>query len=188
MPDTTRIVSDGCLYIRHPEERWFEAVGRRPTRPRPDLSAFAGNPLRGRVHPGVQGTFGTAPLSVFHAHAFDAVNVLFAAISNVAIQNDDGSLEIPRQALRDAVFATSGYQGLTGTITCTPLGDCATDVTIGVFKAPAWPVEGGTGDKAVFSDTKSLDDVFVGGRSKKIGPRDGRSIRSGRRLAVQGTD
>ena len=103
---------------------------------------------------------GTAPTAVFHAHAFDAMNILFAAVTDVAIENDDGSLTIPRTALRDAIFATSGYEGITGTITCNDLGDCATDVTIGVFEAPGWPVEGGDPNAApVFSETKSLDDV-----------------------------
>ena len=79
----------------------------------------------------------------------------------MAVENDDGSLSIPRTALRDAVFATSGYEGLTGIITCTELGDCATDVTIGIFDGPNWPVDGGEGDgKPIYSDTKSLDDVL----------------------------
>ena len=99
--------------------------------------------------------------AVFHAHAFDATTILLGAIEDVAIDNGDGSLSIPRQALRDAVFATNGYDGIIGTITCTELGDCATDVTIGVFQAPAWPVEGGEEPAdAVYSDTLSLDDVL----------------------------
>jgi branched-chain amino acid transport system substrate-binding protein len=79
----------------------------------------------------------------------------------VAVDDGSGNLTIPRTALKDAVFATSGYEGITGIITCTPLGDCATDVTIGIFQAPAWPVEGGTPDaESVYSDTKSLDEVI----------------------------
>ena len=97
---------------------------------------------------------------MFHAHSFDAANVVFEAIKEVAIDNGDGSLSIPRQALRDAIFATNGYQGVTGTITCLDTGDCATDVTIGLFLAPGWPVEGGTDDPAVYTDTKSLDEVL----------------------------
>jgi branched-chain amino acid transport system substrate-binding protein len=64
-------------------------------------------------------------LSVFHAHAFDAANILFDAIEEVGIEGDDGTLYIPRTALRDAVFATSGYAGITGTLTCNETGDCA---------------------------------------------------------------
>ena len=111
--------------------------------------------------PAYEEQFGSEPTSVFHAHAFDAANVLFDAIEQVAVVDDDGSLSIPRTALRDAVFATSGYEGLTGIITCTELGDCATDVTIGIFEGPNWPVDGGEGDgKPVYSDVKSLDDVL----------------------------
>ena len=72
----------------------------------------------------------------------------------MAVDDGSGNLTIPRTALKDAVFATSGYEGLTGIITCTPLGDCATDVTIGVFKYNFWPVEGGAKpDDPVFSET-----------------------------------
>ena len=73
----------------------------------------------------------------------------------MAVENDDGSLSIPRTALRDAVFATSGYEGLTGIITCTELGDCATDVTIGIFEGPNWPVDGGEGDGKPSTATRS---------------------------------
>ena len=59
-----------------------------------------------------------------------------------------------------AIFATSGYKGLTGTITCTPLGDCATSVTIAVYQAPNFPVQGGTGNgQPVFAETKTLAQV-----------------------------
>jgi branched-chain amino acid transport system substrate-binding protein len=159
MPDTTLIVSDGCLASDTLKNAGAAVDGVYASSP--DLSAFQGNPAYAdEFIPAYKEAFGTAPLSVFHAHAYDATNVVFDAMEKVAIQHDDGSLSIPRQALRDAVFATSGYEGLPGTITCTPLGDCATNVTIGVFKAPAWPVEGGTGDKAVYTDTKSLSDVM----------------------------
>ena len=64
-------------------------------------------------------------LSVFHAHAFDAANIVLDAIDEVALEGDDGTLYIPRTALRDAVFATSNYEGVTGTLTCDENGDCA---------------------------------------------------------------
>lgn len=65
------------------------------------------------------------PISVFHAHAFDATNMVFDAIEAVGVQGEDGSLTIDRQALRDELFATSGYEGITGTLTCNEYGDCA---------------------------------------------------------------
>jgi branched-chain amino acid transport system substrate-binding protein len=68
--------------------------------------------------------FGEKPIQAFHAHAYDATNVLFAAIEEVAV-DEGGTLQIDRQALRDAVGATSGFAGLTGTLTCDEFGDCA---------------------------------------------------------------
>jgi branched-chain amino acid transport system substrate-binding protein len=103
---------------------------------------------------------GTAPTAAFHAHAYDAAKILFAAIEEVAQVADDGTVTISRTALRDAVQETSGFSGLSGTITCTELGDCATAVTIAIYEAPAWPVEGGTeGAQPVYTDTKTLDQV-----------------------------
>ena len=160
MPDTLLIGSDGCLATDFLEIAGPAANGVFASSP--DLSVFAnGDFYKSEFIPAYKELFGTAPTAVFHAHAFDAMNILFAAIDEVAIQNDDGSLTIPRQELRDAIFATSGYAGITGTITCNELGDCATEVTIGIFEAPGWPVEGGSGNTdPVFSETKTLDDVL----------------------------
>jgi branched-chain amino acid transport system substrate-binding protein len=68
--------------------------------------------------------FGEQPIASFHAHAYDAANMLFAAIEQVA-QEDDGQVTIDRQKLRDALYATEGFEGLTGTLTCDEFGDCA---------------------------------------------------------------
>ncbi|MDH3425074.1 MAG: branched-chain amino acid ABC transporter substrate-binding protein, partial [Acidimicrobiia bacterium] len=68
--------------------------------------------------------FGEDPLTLFSAFAFDATNVILEAIEGVGIVDGAGTLHIGRQALRDALFATAGFEGLTGTITCDPLGDC----------------------------------------------------------------
>ncbi len=62
--------------------------------------------------------------SPYHAHTYDAVNLLFHAIEAVAVQDKDGTLHIGRQALRDALYATAGYDGLTGSLTCDEYGDC----------------------------------------------------------------
>ena len=72
-----------------------------------------------------QEAYGSEPLSAFHAHAYDATNMLLNAIEEVALAADDGTLLIPRQALRDAIADTAGFQGITGTITCDQYGDCA---------------------------------------------------------------
>lgn len=62
--------------------------------------------------------YGGAPLSAFHAHAYDATKIILAAIKQVAKQKSDGTLLIGRKALQDAVFATKDFQGLTGNLTC----------------------------------------------------------------------
>jgi len=112
--------------------------------------------------PAYQKEFGQRPVSVFNAHAWDAAQILFAAIQKVA-KNDNGTLTIPRTGLKDAVYQTKDYKGLSGTITCTPLGDCATAVSIAVYKVPAWPIEGGSANpKPVFTETKTLADVASG--------------------------
>jgi len=68
--------------------------------------------------------YGSEPISVFHAHSFDAANMIFACIEKVGAQ-EGSTLHIGRQALRDCLFATSGFQGITGSLTCDQYGDCA---------------------------------------------------------------
>ncbi|MCP5100949.1 MAG: ABC transporter substrate-binding protein, partial [Chloroflexi bacterium] len=51
-------------------------------------------------------TFGTNPTGSYHAHTYDATNILLDAIEAVAIQSN-GAMQIGRQALRDAIAATS---------------------------------------------------------------------------------
>jgi len=155
---TTYMGADGCL-----ETSFVGQVGDPPAdyyASSPDVTVFQGGAYYAdEFLPAYEAQYGTEPTSVFHAHAFDAANILFDAIEAVAV-DDGGTLLIPRTALKDAVLATSGYEGMTGIVTCTPLGDCATDVTIGIFKYPNWPVEGGEKPTdAVYVDTKSLADV-----------------------------
>jgi branched-chain amino acid transport system substrate-binding protein len=90
--------------------------------------------------------YGEEPLSAFHAHAYDGTMMLFAAIEKVAVQDDDGTLHIGRQALRDALYATSNFEGITGTLNCNEYGDCA-DPLISVNEVqngeyvPVWTAE-----------------------------------------------
>ncbi|HEX9717203.1 MAG TPA: hypothetical protein VGA93_04595, partial [Actinomycetota bacterium] len=155
---TVSMGADGCL-----ETSFLGQVGDAPAdyyASSPDVTVFQGGAFyNDEFLPAYEAQFGTEPTSVFHAHAYDASQVLFAAIEEVAI-DEGGNLSIPRTALKDAVLATTGYEGITGIVSCTPLGDCATDVTIGIFKYPNWPVEGGKKPSdAVYTDVKSLADV-----------------------------
>jgi branched-chain amino acid transport system substrate-binding protein len=80
-----------------------------------------------------EAAYGEKPPAPFHLHAYDAVNVIMDAIYASAVQGPDGTLWIGREALNTAIRATSGYQGLSGVITCQPNGDCGTG-TVAVSK------------------------------------------------------
>jgi branched-chain amino acid transport system substrate-binding protein len=80
--------------------------------------------------------FGMQPINTYHAQAYDAFNIIMAAIEKVAVVEPDGTIYIPRQALRNAVAATRDFQGLTGVLACSPDGDCANPV-IGVYEYQA---------------------------------------------------
>jgi branched-chain amino acid transport system substrate-binding protein len=64
------------------------------------------------------------PFPIYAATTYDAANLLFNAIEAVAAQEKDGTLHIGRQALRDALYTTAGFDGLTGSLTCDEYGDC----------------------------------------------------------------
>jgi branched-chain amino acid transport system substrate-binding protein len=156
LEDTTLAGSDGCLEKAYIDTGGADVDGSYASGP--DLSGFAqGDFYQDEFLPAYQSQFGGAPTATFHAHAFDAMNILFEAIKKVAI-DDNGKLSIPRTALKDTILATKDYPGVTGTITCTPIGDCATDVTIAVYQAPDFPCCA-EGAQPVFSETKTLADV-----------------------------
>jgi branched-chain amino acid transport system substrate-binding protein len=97
----------------------------------PDFSAFPAaykNFLKKH-----QEKYGKKPEAPFHAHAYDAAMVILKAIDKVAVAGSDGSLTIDRMKLRDALYATKGLQGMTGTLNCDEYGDCA-DPRIAVYE------------------------------------------------------
>jgi serine/threonine protein kinase/ABC-type branched-subunit amino acid transport system substrate-binding protein len=63
--------------------------------------------------------------SPFPLFAYDAANMVFSAIETVAARDDAGRLQIGRAALVEALYATRGFQGLSGRLTCHRLGDCS---------------------------------------------------------------
>ena len=81
--------------------------------------------------------FGGTPPSGYHAHAYDAANILLEAVGAAVVEADDGSLLIGRSAIRAALAATEDYPGLTGNLTCkdeSPFaGDCATGTALAMF-------------------------------------------------------
>ena len=77
---------------------------------------------------------GEPPSAAFWAHSYDATTMLLSAIDEVAVAGDDGSLMIDRQALRDALAATS-FDGLIGGIGCDEFGDCGSQA-IALYEHP----------------------------------------------------
>ncbi len=81
--------------------------------------------------------YGGTPPSGYHAHAYDAANILLDAVATAAVEADDGVLLIGRSAIRAALAATENYPGLTGNLTCqeeSPFaGDCATGTALAMF-------------------------------------------------------
>jgi serine/threonine protein kinase/ABC-type branched-subunit amino acid transport system substrate-binding protein len=96
-------------------------------------SPFVSGPAYDEFTKKYDARFGMAPIGAYHAHAYDAFMVLKAAIEKVALVDLDGTLHIGRQALRDALYATQNFNGITGTLSCTPTGDCANPV-IGIYE------------------------------------------------------
>ncbi len=68
-------------------------------------------------------TYGESPTSPYWAHAYDATALLLHAIEAVA-EAEDGKLLVDRAALRQQLSATTGFQGLSGTLSCDDFGDC----------------------------------------------------------------
>jgi len=100
----------------------------------PDLSPEALGPRYGEFLKKHEKKYGGKPLAPFHAHAYDAAMMIFAAIEKVAKRDAAGNLYIGRKALRDALYATKNFKGLTGTLTCDKYGDCA-DPKIAVYES-----------------------------------------------------
>jgi len=83
------------------------------------------NPIYDHFLEAHEAEYGEAPLSVFHAYAYDGTMLLLAAVEKVAVQDEDGTLHIGRQALRDALYGTKDFEGITGNLNCDQYGDCA---------------------------------------------------------------
>jgi branched-chain amino acid transport system substrate-binding protein len=155
LEDTVLIGSDGMF-----TPDWIEAAGAENANgvyiSGPDLAAFTGDVdlYNDEFLPAYEEQFGEEPQAVFHAHSFDAANMVFGAIEAVALETEDGGLAIPRTALKDELLATEGFEGITGSLTCDENGDCQRTATIAVVT-----VENGEFTEAVYSQELSLDET-----------------------------
>ncbi|MBI5593464.1 MAG: branched-chain amino acid ABC transporter substrate-binding protein [Deltaproteobacteria bacterium] len=118
------LMSDGALI----ESSFIEAVKDEgkgmyfvgPSRP--------GGPQVDALAKDYEAKFNISPSASYYLNAFDAARLLMEAIEKVAIKEPDGSLHIGRQALRNALYATRGFKGVSGSLTCDEFGDCAIPV------------------------------------------------------------
>jgi len=155
--DLPVITSDACLLDSVlPSGTKVNAYGSGP-----DVTALEKKPFyREEYKSAYRSKFGQAPLSVWNTSAFDAANLIFDSIQRVAITTNDGSLLIPRRVLVEAMKAVDGYDGVSNKMVCKSTGDCAQAGTIGIFKAPAWPVGSGSQSaQPVYSKTETLASV-----------------------------
>ena len=58
--------------------------------------------------------YGEGPINAFHAQAYDAGIIVARAIEAVAQKDENGTTYIGRKALRDELFSTKGYDGISG--------------------------------------------------------------------------
>jgi branched-chain amino acid transport system substrate-binding protein len=143
LEEVTLMGADGLLADSFPEGTGDAADGMYLTGPYVAGDAYADLLAKWETK------FGGSPPSGFHAHAYDATNMLLDAIEQAAQVGDDGTILVGRQALRDALNATSGFAGVTGSLTCGPTGDCATGEAIGVYQISMEEITGGNWPPAV---------------------------------------
>ena len=67
------------------------------------------------------------PIAPYHAHGYDAYNIIADAVEEVGLTDADGTLWIPRTALNEFIRGLTDYAGLTGTLTCDEFGDCGSE-------------------------------------------------------------
>jgi len=90
----------------------------------PDLSPEAMGKSYPKFVEEYRKAYGEAPISGYHANAYDGAMLAIKAIEQVAKTDSAGNLYIGRKALRDAVFATK-FDGIGGPIACDAYGQCA---------------------------------------------------------------
>jgi branched-chain amino acid transport system substrate-binding protein len=143
LENTTLMGADGLLAADFPQNAGPNAAGMYLSGPYVEGDAY--QQFLGKW----EAKFGGPPPSGFHAHAYDATNMLLNAIEQVAVREDDGTLHIGRQALREALASVANYSGLTGNLTCNQYGDCATGEALAIFELTDAEISGSNWPPAV---------------------------------------
>ncbi len=116
----TLLISDGALI----EKTFLEAVG----------EAARGMCFVGPVQPSglavdrlaltYREKYNEEPVVSYYLSGYDAADLLFHAIEQAAIPDRNGILHIGRRKLRDTLYATKTFKGVTGILSCDQFGDC----------------------------------------------------------------
>jgi branched-chain amino acid transport system substrate-binding protein len=72
-----------------------------------------------------QTMYGEPIISLVFAYIYDATQIMIAALEDVAVLGEDGTVYIGRQELREKLYATMDFTGVTGQFNCTSFGDCS---------------------------------------------------------------
>ncbi len=115
------LMSDGALieneFIRDVGERGKGMFFVGPAAPKgPAVDAMAG---------AYKKKFNENPGNTYYLNAYDAAILLFNAVEKTAVRDSDDTIHIGRQALRDTLYATREFKGMTGKLACDKFGDCA---------------------------------------------------------------
>jgi branched-chain amino acid transport system substrate-binding protein len=89
------------------------------------ISAPSGVKIDPTFYEKYRARYGEEPVAVYAAQAYDAAMILFDAIV-LAAETSGRDVYVPRETLLAALYATKDHKGLSGVITCSSLGDCAT--------------------------------------------------------------
>lgn len=115
----TLLTAEGLYF-----DTFLEAVGEAGVGLYMIAPTFATSPEYDAFRSRYEARYQEPPFPIYDASTYDAANLLFHAIEAAAIQDGDGKLHVGRHALREALYTTSGFQGLTGNLTCDRYGDC----------------------------------------------------------------
>jgi len=116
----TLLISDGALI----EKTFLEAVG----------EAARGMCFVGPVQPAgpavdrmtltYRAKFKEDPAVSYYLSGYDAASLLFHAIEKAAVRDRNGMLHIGRRKLRETLYGTKTFKGVTGILSCDQFGDC----------------------------------------------------------------
>lgn len=106
-----------------------------PSFPELQAEGYHGLSYRELVQRFREHTSGEEPVSPYFAHTYDATMILLAAIEEAAVGNSDGMLVVDRRRVRDAIYSTRDFPGVTGMLDCDEFGDCGSQ-RISVYQHP----------------------------------------------------